>query len=194
MVGLWTIRLLVQVHSHLVQFYAHAQRIWQSPFLSINPQTGNKAGVWMTSCPEEMVLRIWGFSKDVSWVFDRWGWSSVFYRWGMQLSFLNLDQQRWTEIVNIARYVVCWGWVSIVWLALAFKNCVSLSLRVAMDRSQMLINPFVSERTESACIVFVYVSVLLLLPTPNYTALDFKHNHVYIRIAVKLSKNYEFHM
>ena len=22
------------------------------------PQTGNEAGVWMTSCPEEMVLRI----------------------------------------------------------------------------------------------------------------------------------------
>ena len=25
------------------------------------PQTGNVAGVWKTSCPEEMVLRIWGF-------------------------------------------------------------------------------------------------------------------------------------
>ena len=39
-------------------FYAHAERICQSPFVIINPQTGNGAGVWMTSRPEEMVLRI----------------------------------------------------------------------------------------------------------------------------------------
>ena len=31
------------------------------------PQTRNGVGVWMTSCPEEMVLRIWGFWKRVSW-------------------------------------------------------------------------------------------------------------------------------
>ena len=64
--------LLVQVHSDLVQFYARVPRIWQSPFVIINPQTGNGAGVWMTSCPEEMVLRMWEFWKDVSWAFDRW--------------------------------------------------------------------------------------------------------------------------
>ena len=33
----------------------------------INPKIGNEAGVWMTSCPEEMVPRIWGFRKRVSW-------------------------------------------------------------------------------------------------------------------------------
>ena len=31
------------------------------------PQMGNVTGVWMTSCPEAMVLRIWRFSKIVSW-------------------------------------------------------------------------------------------------------------------------------
>ena len=30
-------------------------------------QIGNVAGVWMTSCPEVMVLRIWRFWKRVSW-------------------------------------------------------------------------------------------------------------------------------
>ena len=50
--------LRVQVHRHWVPFYARAQRIGQSPFVKINPQTGNVAGVWMTSCPEEMVLII----------------------------------------------------------------------------------------------------------------------------------------
>ena len=31
------------------------------------PPHKNEAGVWMTSWPEEMVLRIWGFWKDGSW-------------------------------------------------------------------------------------------------------------------------------
>ena len=35
-------------------------RIPQS-YVIINPQTRNGAGVWMTSCPEEMVPRIRGF-------------------------------------------------------------------------------------------------------------------------------------
>ena len=57
--------LRVQVHSQLVQFYAHAQRIWQSPFCH---NKWNGAEVWMMSCPEEMVLKIWEFWKDVSWI------------------------------------------------------------------------------------------------------------------------------
>ena len=64
--------LLVQVHSQLVRFYARAERIWQSLFVIIHPQTGNGAGVWMTSCPEEMVQRIWRFWKDVTLEFNRW--------------------------------------------------------------------------------------------------------------------------
>ena len=48
------------------------------------------AGVWMTSCPEEMVLRIWGFWKDVSWILtiERCSW--VFDHWRWDLSFLLL--------------------------------------------------------------------------------------------------------
>ena len=55
------------MHHHWVQFYTPTQRIWQSPLVIINPRIENGAGVWMTSCLEEMVLRIWGFWKDVSW-------------------------------------------------------------------------------------------------------------------------------
>ncbi len=29
------------------------------------PQTGNRAGMWMTSCPEEMVLGIWKSLKKI---------------------------------------------------------------------------------------------------------------------------------
>ena len=73
--------LSVQVHSQMVLSYGHTERIWQSPFVIINSQTGNGAEVLMTSCPEEMVLRILGFWKGSSWVFNRWK---------VQLSFLLL--------------------------------------------------------------------------------------------------------
>ena len=46
-----------------------------------------------------------------------------------------------------------------------------LSPRVTMDRSQKLINPFVSETTEAACICTVSVSLLLLqwwLTSPKF--------------------------
>ena len=71
----------------------------------------------MTLCPEQMVLRIWGFWKDVSCFFDRWG---------VRLSFSDVDRQRWIEILNITRCAARWCGVSIVWLTLAFKSCVSL--------------------------------------------------------------------
>ena len=50
-----------------------------------------------------------------------------FDRWGIEL-----DLGRWrreslpTEILNITRCAACCDWVSIVWLAKTFKNCVSL--------------------------------------------------------------------
>ena len=94
------------------------------------------AGVWMTSCPEEMVLRLWGFRKDVSWILTIGRCSWIFDRWKREFSFLplrhaveffsDLDRQRWIVILNITRCAARWGEVSIVWLALAFKNCVSL--------------------------------------------------------------------
>ena len=55
MVGLWTIQLLVQMHRHWVQFC--------TPNCHNKPHIGNGAGVWMTSCLEAMVLRIWRFWK-----------------------------------------------------------------------------------------------------------------------------------
>ena len=135
------------------------QRIWQSPFVIINHQTGKGAGVWMTSCPKEMVLGILGFWKDVSWVLDHWRCSCVFDRWGMQLSFSDLDRQRWIEILNSTRCALGWDQHSMVSIGFWY---VSRSLHVAVDQSQKLINPFVSETKESTCIV--YVSVLLTSP------------------------------
>ena len=52
----------------------------------INPQTGNEAGVWMMPCPEEMVLRIWGFWKRVSWGVE-------IGPWRLRIVFLPLGQE-----------------------------------------------------------------------------------------------------
>ena len=82
--------------------YARGQRIWQSPFVIINPQTGNGAGVWMTSCPEEMVLRIWGFWKEGVgfWQLRMWvGFWSLKHVVGF---FGSLP----TEILNITRCIL----------------------------------------------------------------------------------------
>ena len=113
-----------QTHTHTyiyiyiyIYIYARTQSIWQSPYVIINLQTVNGARVKITSCPEENVLRIWGFWKDCSW---------VFYRWGVRLSFSDLDKQRWIDILNITWYTARWSGVSIIWLASAFNNCVSL--------------------------------------------------------------------
>ena len=82
----------------------------------IKPQKGNAAGLWMTSCPEEMVLRIWGFWKRVSWrlTLDHGVKKLSFCHWGIELSFLPLrrksfsghDWRRWIEILNITRCTV----------------------------------------------------------------------------------------
>ena len=53
LVGLWTIRLLVQVHRHWVQFTL-ARRRYFNHNCHNKPQIGNVTGVWMTSSPEAM--------------------------------------------------------------------------------------------------------------------------------------------
>ena len=87
----------------------------------INPQKGNWAGVWITSCLEEMVLRIWGYWKDVSWA---WTIEAGVGFWPLKdvVGFFGCLP---TEILNITRCAPRWGGVSIVWLAMTFKNCVS---------------------------------------------------------------------
>ena len=89
--------------------------------ITINPQPGNGAGVWMTSCPEEMVLRIWGFWKRVSWDWTseaRIGYSAV-GSWRLK-DAVGFFGSLPTEILDITRYAARWSGVSIVWLVLTF--------------------------------------------------------------------------
>ena len=66
---LWTIRLLVQVNRRWVQFTL-VRRGYDNHKCHDKPQIGNKAGVWMTSCPEAMSWEFGYFEKHVSWVLD----------------------------------------------------------------------------------------------------------------------------
>ena len=118
---------------------------------------------WMTSCLEEMVLRIWRFWKRVSWELrlDHRGRELSFLPLWWRLSFSGPDRRRWTEILNITRCamnrVESDRMVSIV------SNCVSLF--VPKNRSQKLINSFVPEqrvRLFPPVFVYVFVSVPLL--------------------------------
>ena len=67
LVGLWTIRLLVQVHRHWVQFTL-ARRGYDNHKCHNKPQIGNETGVWMASCPEVIGWEFGYFKKDVSCV------------------------------------------------------------------------------------------------------------------------------
>ena len=128
----------------------------------LNPQTGNGARVWMTSCPEEMVLRIWGFWKRVSWdwtIKARVGYSAVeSWIWTVERCsrVLQISTDR-----DLKHHKMCrtWGWsphsiVSIVWLAKTFKNSISL-LMSPWTKVKKLINR--SYLKQQSLPVFVYV-------------------------------------
>ena len=67
LVGLWTIRVKSSVAYSLGAVLRSCAKDMTITIVMINPQKENGAGVWMTSCPKEMVLRIWGFWKSVIW-------------------------------------------------------------------------------------------------------------------------------
>ena len=122
----------------------------------------------MTSCPEKMVLRIWGFWK-AELDFDRWKTELSFLPLWRRLSFSGLDRQRWIEIFKHPKMRRTLGWGQFSMVSIDFEE-LCLSPRVTMDRSKKLINLFVSETKESACIcicicVCICICIVLLLLT-----------------------------
>ena len=104
----------------------------------------------MTSFPEEMILRIWGFWKRVSWelTLDHGSRQLSLLPLGHRVEFSTVEDVVWifgslpTEVLNIVRCAARWcGQHS--------KNCVSLL--VSKNRSQE-VNKGVRVWTESACI------------------------------------------
>ena len=118
----------------MVHSYGHAERIWQSSSVEINPQRGNGAGrplEWIElgvdvvpgrDGPENLRIlkrRVnWGSTVEVrSWVFRIW----------LEQISLGLDRQGWVEILTPQDAPCVWErGASIVWLADTFMICVSL--------------------------------------------------------------------
>ena len=127
--------------------------------VTINPQTGNEARVCMTSCPEEMVLRICGFWKRVSWDNTMEAESWVLYRWDMYLGFSDLCRQR----SSTSQDVPCIGGGSNMLRIVFLSSC-------RHEPKSGINKPFVPETRESTCIVFVSTFVHVL-----YYCCDWHH-------------------
>ena len=131
--------LRVQVCHQLVQFML-ACKGYDNHHCHNKPQAENEAGVWMTSCPEEMGWEFGRFWKRFSWVL-----TMVLRSWSptIQSSRQTIENGvlcHRVEFSTIAAVVKFFGsrpvkmnWdlkhhggvVSIVWLRKTFKNCLS---------------------------------------------------------------------
>ena len=128
----------------------------------VNPQTGKRAGVWMTLCAKEMVLRIWGFWKNVCW---DWTIEVRVGFWSLK-DIVAFFGSLPTEVSSITRCAACWYGVSIVWLSKTFKNCISLfvsrELKPEVNKPVLIWNNRVP-------LCFVFVGVL-------YYCCDWSHH------------------
>ena len=117
---IWTIRQIVQVHS-IGYTFALTRKGYDNHNCLNKPQIGNMAGVWMMSCPEVMVLRIFEMQLASSirihttWEPLEWSyWKETDRHQGlMSVSMLCLDMYALSPIVNtcrIHRLLFCWGW------------------------------------------------------------------------------------
>ena len=127
--------LRVQVHSHWVQFYARAQRIWQSPFVMINPRQEMKLECRWRHAQKRWAENLEDFEKRsdhrdeklrsdhaVEKVrLDHAGRQLSLYHWGIENwvfycggKLLEFFRSLPTEILNITRCVARL-WSQIVW-------------------------------------------------------------------------------
>ena len=128
LVRLSTIRLLVQVHRHWVQFTL-TRRGYDNHNYSNKPQIGYGTGVWTTSCPEAMGWEFGYFEKHVSWALDCRRVELVVWWRPVQLSF-TVGQSSW--VVDFG-HVESWSWVKTMVLknwSLTMEFCRSLPTEI----------------------------------------------------------------
>ena len=123
------------------------------------PQIGNEAGVWITLCPEAMVLRIWEFWKRVSW--DRTmkaeSWvSAIEARVGFWLlkDEVGFFRSLPTEILDITRCTVHWDGVSIV-------RIVSLSPRVMAEVKKLINRSYLKQQSLPVFCICVVIDIIM---------------------------------
>ena len=176
--------LRTKVYSQLVQFTL--ERIGYDNHHSHNKPPDKKWG-WSVGdvIPEEMVLKIWGFWKRVSWELrqDHGGRESSFCHWGIELDLgcwrcsciFRISTDRDLRHYKMRR---AWGWSQHSSLEKTFKNCVSLL--VSKNRSQKIYKPFLSGTTDSAWVLYcIYIVLQLWLISSRYTTLMYLHLYMY---------------
>ena len=126
----------------------------------------------MTSCPKEMVLRIWGFWKDISWGWPLMVAFEIIGSDQITSYFLALDRQRCIEILNITRCAAIMDGVqhSIVCVGKSLRKLyyaephyciVSLSLCNQGPKPE-IVSEIVSETTEFTCIcICICITVVI---------------------------------
>ena len=147
---------LVQVHSLRCSF-TFARKGYDNRHCQNKAQTGNEAGAWMTSCPEEMVLRIqlkvdigpWRKIVESSAIGGR---ELNFQPLRRRLSFPDIYRQKWMEILNITRCAERWGWGQHSMISIV--RIVSLSSCRRTD-----VNKTVRTWTTEFTCVFVFVCI-----------------------------------
>ena len=122
LVGLWTIRVKSSGASSPGAVLRSSAKDMTITIFHYKPTDRKWAGVWMMSWPEEMVLRIWGFWKDVSW---DWTIEARVGFWLLK-DVVEFFGSQPTEILDMTRCAARWSGVSLVWLVKTFKNRVSL--------------------------------------------------------------------
>ena len=156
--------LRVQVCSQLVQFTL-VRKGYDNHHCHNKPQTENEAGVWMTSCPEEMGWEFGRFWKRFSW-----GPRPRCWEVGVRPGSWNFENGPWKTIVEFLPLGHRVGFrplkdvVNIVWLGKTFKNCLFLPLLVSKNWTQKLIikrsqkTPpvFISVHHQSYATLFVF--------------------------------------
>ena len=149
LVGLWTIR----VKSSVLRSHAKDMTITRQEMgLECGWCHARKRWSWEYEDFEKRVVKL---------ILDHGGWEVEFRPLEQRVEFFGSlpAEMNW----DLKHHEMCQklrGGVNIVWLQKTFKNCVSLL--VSKNRSQKLIKTLVPETTESACIM--YLNMYLLVP------------------------------
>ena len=111
--------------------------------------------MWMTSCPEEMVLRIWGFWKDsveIGPLRQELGIRPLRVEFWPFKDVVGLFGSLPIEILNITRYAAHWGWGQ------QSKNCVSLLVSPWTEVKKLINRSYLKQQSPPvfACVLYQY--------------------------------------
>ena len=142
------------MYSQFVQF-TFARKGYDNHYYHNKPPNRKWAGVWMRSCPVEMVPRSWGFWKRVSWELwlDHGGRESWVSAVEDVVGVLLISTDRDLKHHNMRRVL---GIVSIVRIV-SLSSCRKTEVRNSINRS------YLNNRVRLYCICICLVSLVFCI-------------------------------